>query len=296
MKKVELYSDNININEKDIAIILGYFDGVHLGHKEIIQKAINKTNLDLAILTFDKPVSTFINNGKSKEVLTSLDDKFSIINRYGVDYFYVQHIDEDFLSMSAIEFIDYLKKLNVKEIYVGEDYKFGKNASGDIKLLKKYFDVFVINCVTFKGKKISTQTILNEIKNGHMAYSNSLMGQNYKVSGIVVEGHQNGSRIGIKTANIKLNDDYVIPRYGVYKVITHIEGSSYRSLANVGVHPTIDEENSPLIEVHIPNIDIDFYGKNIQVEFLDFIRPEMRFKSVQELVSQIKKDLTLLDK
>ncbi len=296
MKSIQLYPEELIKNETEIAIILGYFDGVHCGHKEIINAAINKTDLPLALLTFDKPVSDLINNGKSKEVLTSLDDRFRIINRYGVDYYYVLHIDQTFLDKSPLEFIKFLKDLNVSEIYVGEDYRFGKNASGDIKLLKQHFKVTVVQIVSYKGKKISSQGIIQEIKNGNISYANALMGQNYLVNGTVVEGHHNGSLMGIKTANVKLDTNYVIPKFGVYKVIAYIDGISHLALTNVGIHPTIDEEKSPLIEVHIPGIDEKLYDKAIYIEFLEFIRPEIKFSSTELLIKQIQKDLTLLDK
>lgn len=291
MKTIQISKDNLVSPSKEITMCLGYFDGVHLGHRQIIHKAVREGEYDLGILTFDVPVSSLLENNKSKEVLTSLTDRFHIIDRLGVDYYFILHIDKDFLNMEPLEFIEMLKKLNVKEIYVGEDYRFGKDRKGDITLLKKYFPTEVIKLLKYEGKKISSQEIINLLKEGKVAKANSLLGQNYSISGTVVEGRHNGEKLGIRTANVKPSINYVLPRFGVYKVIAYIEGVPHLAIANVGVHPTIVKEEEPLIEVHIPNYENEDYGKSIMVEFLEFIRPEKTFKSAEELVKQVKDDI-----
>lgn len=295
MKTYQIYFDKAKPNKGKIAICLGYFDGVHQAHKEIIKKAVTNSSLPIALLTFDKPVSTFLNNQKSKEVLTSLDDRFRIINRLGVDYFYVLHIDENFLKKEAMDFISFLKELNVDEIYVGEDYRFGYKRIGDIALLKKYFKVFSSPLLKIDGNKISTQEIIKLIKEGNIEKANILLGQNYLISGVVEHGLHNGEKIGFKTANVKLSSNYLIPRFGVYKVIAYIDGIAHLAIANVGLHPSIKISDKPLIEVHIPNFDEDIYNHSISVEFLKFIRPEIKFKSIDELIKQINKDVSSLN-
>ncbi len=296
MKTFQIYFDKPRVNKEKIAICLGYFDGVHQAHKEIIKKAVTNSSLPVALLTFDKPVSTFLNNNKSKEILTSLNDRFRIINRLGVDYFYVLHIDESFLNKTAMEFIEFLKKLNVCEIYVGEDYHFGYKRFGDIALLKNYFKVYSFPLLKIDGSKISTQNIVKLIKDGSIEKANLLLGQNYLVSGIVTEGLHNGEKLGFKTANVKLSDNYIIPLFGVYKVIAYIDGIPHLAIANVGVHPSIDIISNPLIEVHIPGLSENLYNCSISVEFLKFIRPEIKFNNIEELTNQIKKDITYLSK
>lgn len=292
MKTILIDNKSIVAPTQSLSICLGYFDGVHQGHKQIIRKAVKECDYDLGVLTFDTPISNYLDNSKSKEVLTSLTDRFRIIDRLGVDYYFIAHIDDEFLSMSALEFIEFLKKLNVKEVYVGEDYHFGKDKKGDVTLLKKYFYVEPIKLLKNDGKKISTQEIINLIKNGRISQANVLLGQNYSISGTIVEGRHNGEKLGIRTANVKMSDNYVIPRFGVYKVIAYIEGVPYRAIANVGVHPTIVKEEAPIIEVHIPNYNKLDYGKSIMVEFLEFIRPEKWFSSKEELVKQVREDIS----
>ncbi len=291
MKTIQISVDNLIAPSESLTMCLGYFDGVHLGHKQIIHKAVREGDYDLGVLTFDVPVSSLLENSKSKEVLTSLTDRFRIIDRLGVDYYFVLHIDKDFLNMDPLEFIDILKKLNVKEIYVGEDYRFGKDRKGDINLLKQHFDVEVIKIFKYEGKKVSTQEIVSLIKAGKMKLANALLGQNYSISGTVVEGRHNGEKLGIRTANVKPSVNYVLPRFGVYKVIAYIEGVPHLAIANVGVHPTIVQEKEPLIEVHIPQYKNEDYGKSIMVEFLEFIRPEKTFKDKESLVKQVKEDI-----
>lgn len=294
MKAVDLYLNNIQSFENGLSICLGYFDGVHLGHKKIINECSKTGKYEKAILTFSEPISNFIKTNKSKEVLTSLTDRFRIISRYNLDYYFVFHINKEFLDLSADEFINILQKLNVKEIFCGLDYRFGKGAEGDISLLKKFFIVHVVDTYLDNDKKVSSQDIIELLKEGNIKEANRLLGQNYQICGTIISGHHNGEKFGIRTANVKFDTNYVVPLYGVYKVIIYIDNMPYLAIANVGVHPTIDKEVKPILEVHIPSFEKDIYGKNVYVEFLDFIRKERKFNSTDELVHQIKEDLNKL--
>lgn len=290
-----LFIDNIEEIKEPIAICLGYFDGLHLGHKKIISNAIQNSGLPIGILTFDVPVSSFINNGKSNEVLTSLDDRFRILSHDDIKYYFVFHLSKEFLALSPIEFIKkVLLKLNVKEVFVGEDYRFGKGHEGNIELLKKYFKVNVSSLVYLDNQKVSTQEIVKLIKEGNIKEASSYLGRHYQVMGVIVEGQHLGMKLGFPTANIKLSTNYVIPKYGVYKTIAFISGIPHISLTNVGVHPTVNEREEAIIETHIPNYTSDDYNKTIYLEFVEFIRPEMKFESLSDLVLQIEKDMKSL--
>lgn len=292
MKAVDLYLNKIESFENGLSICLGYFDGVHLGHKKIIEECSELGKYKKAILTFSEPVSNFINIHKSKEVLTSLTDRFRIVSRFNLDYYLIFHINKEFLNLSADDFIAILKGLNVKEVFCGLDYRFGKDATGNVSLLKKYFTVYVVDTYLENNKKVSSQDIIELLKEGNVKEANRLLGQNYQICGTVISGHHNGEKFGIRTANVKFDTNYVVPLYGVYKVIIYIDNIPYLAIANVGVHPTIDKENKPILEVHIPSFDKDIYGKNVYVEFLDFIREERKFDSTDELIDQIKRDLS----
>ena len=290
MKVVHIYYNNISAKVDDLSLILGYFDGVHLGHQELIKRARKYAKHPLAILTFDKPVASLINNGKNSEILTSLDDRFRIISKFGVDYYYLFHIDKDFLNLSDVDFIEILKKLNVREVFIGEDFRFGKGRKGTPDTLKDYFDVDVSKLLEINDEKVSSQNIKNLLEVGKIDEANSLLGHNYQVSGTIVSGKKIGRLIGFPTLNLKLSDNYVLPRYGVYKTIAYIDGIPHLSIANVGVNPTIDAGDIPTIEVHLKEYEDGDYS-SLSLEFLEFVRPEIKFNSLDELKSQIESDV-----
>ena len=295
MKVIRVRYDEINQIEPNLALCLGYFDGVHLGHQDLIENASMLTSNPLGLLTFDKPASEFIRNGKSNEVLTSLDDRFRILSRYNLRYFIIIEIDQTFLDYSPEKFIkDVLKKLGVIEVFCGEDYCFGCLAKGDVNLLKKYFDVHVIELLKDKGNKISSSDIIHLLKEGNVKEANRLLGHQYEIMGVVEKGYGRGTKLGFPTANLKLSANYVIPRLGVYKCIAYVRGVPHISIVNVGVHPTVGSLTSPLVEVHIPNFTEITYGMTVYLEFLDFVRPEVKLNNIDELKAQIAKDLEVV--
>lgn len=289
MKVVHIDYKNVSPKVNDLSLILGYFDGVHLGHKELINIARKEAKFGLGIITFDKPISSLISNGKTPEVLSSLDDRFKIISKLGVDYFYLFHIDKDFLSLSEIDFIEMLKKLNVREVFVGKDFRFGKGRNGDVNLLKDYFDTRVVDLKEFNNEKISAQNIKELLMKGEVILANKLLGHNYQISGVVISGKGIGHKIGFPTFNVKMNDNYLLPRYGVYKTIAYINNVPHLSITNVGVNPTVDSGNIPSIEVHLKEYENEEFD-NISIEFLEFVRDEKKFASLEELKNQIDLD------
>ena len=289
MKVVHIYYREISAKVENLSLILGYFDGVHLGHQYLIREARKHAKHPLAILTFDKPVSSLIKNGKKSDVLTSLDDRFKMISKLGVDYYYLFHIDEDFLKLGSLKFIELLKKLNVREVFAGEDFRFAKDRAGDINLLKDYFDVHVIDLLKENGEKISSQEIKELIELGRIEEANKLLGHNYQMCGSLISGKGIGRKIGFPTINLKMADHYVLPRFGVYKTIAYLDGVPHLAITNVGVNPTVDMGNIPTIESHLKEYDEKEYS-SVMIEFLEFIRPEIKFSSLEELKSQIESD------
>lgn len=290
MRTIQLDYKNIESTNEDIAICLGYFDGVHLGHQKLISEAVKNSKYKVSVLTFDKPISSLINNGKSSEIITSLDDRFKVISRLNADYYFVMHIDNEFLNMSSNDFISLLKKLNVKEVYVGEDFRFGKDAKGSINELKESFKTTIVELLSKNNKKISAQDIIKYLKNGELAEAKVLLGRNYLISGVVGKGKGIGHIIGFPTMNLKTFSNYVLPKFGVYKTIAYLDNVPHISITNVGIRPTVNGEY-PTIEVYIPGFNEDAYDRNLSVEFLEFIRPEMKFSSLNELKRQIQNDL-----
>ncbi|MBR4377396.1 MAG: bifunctional riboflavin kinase/FAD synthetase [Bacilli bacterium] len=274
-----------------LSICLGYFDGVHLGHQALIKYARKNAKYILGLLTFSKPISTIVDNGKSKEVLTSLDDRFKIISKLGVDYYFVTQVDEEFTKLSDLDFIEMLRKMNVKEIFVGKDFRYGAKAAGTISTLKDYFDVNVIDIENVDGEKVSTQRIDNLLLDGDIKKANDLLGHNYSVVGTIVEGRHIGTEIGFPTLNLQLSDNYILPRFGVYKTICYVDNVPHISITNVGIKPTVSNEEKPGIEVHLKDFKGEIKGDVIILEFLKFIRPEIKFSSLEELKAQIADDV-----
>ena len=274
-----------------LSICLGYFDGVHLGHQYLIKYARKYAKHTLGLLTFSKPISTLVDNGKNTHVLTSLDDRFKIISKLGVDYYFVAQIDKEFTELSDMDFIEMLRKMNVKEIFVGKDFRYGAKAKGTISTLKDYFDVYDIDIKEVDGEKISAQEIGGLISNGEIEKANDLLGHNYCVTGSLVSGKHIGTTLGFPTLNLKLSDNYILPKFGVYKTICYVDNVPHIAITNVGVKPTIGEGFEPGIEVHLKDFKGEVKGDVISVEFLKFVRPEMKFSSKEELKAQISKDI-----
>lgn len=274
-----------------LSICLGYFDGVHLGHQSLIKYARKYAKHTLGLLTFSKPISTLVDNGKNTCVLTSLDDRFKIISKLGVDYYFVTQIDKEFTELSDMGFIEMLRKMNVKEIFVGKDFRYGAKAKGTISTLKDYFDVYDIDIKEVDGEKISAQEIGGLISNGEIEKANDLLGHNYCVTGSLVSGKHIGTTLGFPTLNLKLSDNYILPKFGVYKTICYVDNVPHIAITNVGVKPTIGDYFEPGIEVHLKDFKGEVKGDVISVEFLKFVRPEMKFSSKEELKAQISKDI-----
>ena len=291
MKLKRFDQNSLPKNEKPISIILGYFDGIHRGHQFLIENACKSAKFETVLMTFSKPVSFFLNKEKSSTILTSLDDRFRIVSKMGIDSFYVLDIDEKFLNLSPLEFVELLQKMNVKEVYCGTDFKFGKNRQGTPEFLSEYFVTKVVDLLLENGEKISARDIKYLVQQGNIKEANRLLGHNFMMSGAVVHGLGLGRKIGFRTMNMKLSDSYIIPKYGVYKTIAYIDGIPHRSVTNVGVKPTVDSSNAVSIEIHVENYTKENYSETIQLEFLDFVRPEMKFSSFEELKKQIASDI-----
>ncbi len=272
------------------SLLLGYFDGVHRGHFELI-KAAKNTKSTVGVLLFDENLGHFLPNTKSGLELTSLEEKLFLFEKYGVDVAYIIHIDEKFLSLRKNEFIDgILKKINPKTIVVGTDYTFGYKKEGTISDLKEDFDVIACPLLEDQYGKISTRTIISLLENGNIKGANNQLGYFYSLSGKVVHGFENGRKISYPTANIFLPKDRVIPKVGVYAGYTEINGEKYESIINIGKNPTVGELRSNILETHILNFDADIYNKDIRVYFLDYIRDEKKFSSLDELKLQLDYD------
>lgn len=293
--KIEDYIEN----RFATGMALGNFDGIHLGHKKLILSMVKDSqNLNIipTVLLFSKhPKEVLL--GKSPELLTSLEDKQEILEEMGTKIIYEIDFNDEFRKLSPESFVKKIlvDKLNVKSVFVGFDYRFGYKASGDINSLKelgeKYkFKVTVVDPVYDEKEVLSSTEIRTHIKEGNIKLANVMLGRNYKIKGQVVHGNKIGRTLGFPTANIELCSNYQIPKIGVYKTRTIVDKKSYISLTSVGTNPTVGGD-SMKIETYILNFNSDIYNEKIQVEFIEYIRKEMMFSSLEELKIQMQQDI-----
>ena len=290
MKIIEIEQFDQIEEVKDLALCLGFYDGFHLGHMSLFNKAL-ENNAHVGIMTFDISPKNYLNHNEGWPSLLSLSDKVDFLEKIGFDYFYILRLNDELLNMTCNEFIkEILKRINPKKIYCGQDYTFGRFGAGTPDDLKEIFDVEVVNILKLEDKKISTHDVIVNIEKGKIEKANELLGRNYSLIGLVVEGNKVGSSIGFPTANLKLDFNYVLPAIGVYAGYAVYMGRRYKAIISVSTHPSIFELKAPIIEVHFINFEGNLYGKEIKVEFARYLRDIIKFNSLDELKEQLSKD------
>lgn len=290
--------------ERGTAVALGNFDGIHLGHIELLKacrSAAKSKGLEFAILTFDKRL-TELKQGGSRSCLTSRTQKEKVFKELGVELLYILDFDEKLKGMEPERFMDKIlkEKLNASEVFVGFNFRFGKNAKGNPELLTEKgesygFRTNIVAPVRKDGEVISSSAIKDYIKSGNIEKANTLLGRPYEIRGKVVRGKGRGKVMGFATANLKPEVEYLPPKYGVYKTETKRRGETYSSLTNVGRNPTFGDISFS-IETHILGFEEDIYDEVIEVSFVKFIREEVKFSTVENLISQVKSDIAEVER
>ena len=262
-------------------IAIGYFDGVHKGHQKILSQ-LDENDL----------IITFLNNFKDQDIYP-VEDKMVLLKQYcpNIVIFDLKAIKKD----SKSKFINYLKEFEPQQIITGEDFRFGYKASGSVADLEKHFDVVVVKTMIRTGERISSSRIRQALKDGDIKEAREMLTRPYEITKLVVKGNGKGSEIGIPTINFLVDKHHNLLRNGVYQSKVHIDGKTYKGVTNIGTRPTFDGEEKT-IETHIIDFNQDIYGKLVTVELIKFIRDEQKFDSVNELVSQIKKDINQVKK
>lgn len=286
----------------DSVLTVGTFDGVHAGHKVLINRVVEeaeKSNSRSVIVTFDPHPREIINPGKAGiKLLSTLDERSELLSDLGVDEMVVIPFDRDFSLLTSEEFVRNIiwKKIGVKNFIIGYDHQFGRNREGTIETVQRLgnelgFSSHVVSKQEVEHKTVSSTAIRNAIQNkGDMKLAASFLDRYYILHGSVVHGDKRGKKIGYPTANIQPeNTKKVIPKKGVYAVWIRVNSEYYEGMMNIGTRPTFDGESETL-EVHIFNFDEDIYGKKVQVQFADRIRDEQPFAGIDELKQQLSKD------
>ena len=292
---------NIENSNSDAPAILtiGTFDGVHLGHKKIIKKLVEsakRRKMRSCILTFYPHPRNFLSKSNELKMINTIKEKKEILNELGVDELIIQEFNNEFSNLSANEFIKHLLKFcKIKEIIVGFNHKFGKDREAGIDELKVYgkkygFDVCEIDAFDINQINISSTKIRNAIGAGEVELCNEYLGYNFSIDGNIVKGKSIGKKIGFPTANIRFEENYkILPKNGVYFVSCKIKNIQKFGMMNIGFNPTFGNKKLT-IEVNIFDFNQDVYGENIKIEFIKFIRNEMKFQNIGELIKQIKID------
>jgi riboflavin kinase / FMN adenylyltransferase len=287
--------------DKNSIITVGTFDGIHLGHREIISKVNelkSQGNFRTVVVTFDPhPQLILRNKGSEIKLLSTIDEKIDTFEKLGIDVLYILEFNKDMASTHAEEFLEkYLVNgIGLSHLVLGFDHSFGKNREGNFETLSSLTHKFgfeVHKVEEFKGDtSINSTAIRNLLLNGNVEKANELLGYDYSFEGTVVKGDRRGNTIGFPTANVEVKGmNKLIPKNGVYMVRANVNGKEYDGMMNIGFRPTVSETHKIHIEVNIFDFNEDIYGKNIKVVLRKYIREERKFNSLDELVKQLNKD------
>ncbi|MGL5378067.1 MAG: bifunctional riboflavin kinase/FAD synthetase [Cetobacterium sp.] len=300
---MKIIDDILLTKEKfeNIYVAIGAFDGIHLGHRELIDKAVKKAKEaggKSAVFTFLNHPLEITNNSKAPKLINSLEEKINILKSLGIDYLILQPFTKDFSNMSPEDFIQKILKnsLNTKEIYVGFNFSFGKGGKANVETLKSYGEKLgiitnVINPITMNEEVVSSTLIRKLLSDGKLKLANKFLGEPFSIIGEVAHGRKLGRLMGFPTANLKILNK-VYPPFGIYGGKVRVEGESFvrDAVINIGKNPTLKPDERS-IEVHILDFDEDIYGKNIYVSLVEYLRDEKKFNSMDELKETIKKDV-----
>lgn len=294
-------------SHKKTIVTIGTFDGVHIGHKKVLEKLHNSAiekNAESVLLTFFPHPRMVLQQDLNIKLLNTVEEKKDLISKFGLHHLIIHPFDIEFSRLTAEEFVKdiLVDQLNLCKIIIGHDHRFGRNRTATIEDLiqfgEKYnFEVEQITAKEIDEIAISSTKIRNALLEGDVNTANKYLGYDYSITGSVIEGKKIGRTINFPTANIKLTEDYkLIPKNGVYIVSVELNDKLHYGMMNIGTNPTISKGNQS-IEVHIFNFDESIYDQDIKINFLDRIRDEKKHESLDELKLQLEQDkITSLSK
>ena len=283
-------------NLLESACCIGFFDGFHLGHQALVKKAVDiahEKHILAGLITFDPDPWVLFKPEANLDHLTSLQDRMHIAKQLGIEVFYILHFTKEFATLDPNEFHTVLYDMHVSHLVCGFDYQYGQKNCGSVKTLARQslFEVHVIDSVNDCSLKISSSRIEPLIRAGQMEEANRLLDTYYSIAGIIVPGFQRGhSLLQIPTANLGLQDAYVIPGVGVYVGYMLYDGFLYKAMINVGKNPTFSNQMLT-IEAHVLDFSKDIYGESVRFYFVSKIRDEIKFESFEALRQQLLADI-----
>lgn len=303
---MKIYNSIENFKVKNAVLTVGTFDGVHLGHRKLLKELVNKADEiggEAVVFTLHPHPRKFLFPKSKLFFLNTIEEKAKLLEEIGIKHFIIYPFTKDFANLTSCNFIDSIlfKQLKIKELFVGYDHRFGKDRQGNFNELQKCtskfgiklskIDAFVKSEIT-----ISSTTIRNEILDGNINKANAYLSYKYSISGKVVSGNKIGRKIGFPTANIKISTSKIIPANGVYAVNVKVKNKLLKGMLNIGTRPTINNNKQEVIEVYLFDFEEDIYGVELKIEFVQFIRQEMKFDNLNELKNQLTKDEKVIRK
>ena len=302
VKSVKIYNNfNIKSKHKNSIILIGNFDGLHLGHQKLFNLAQNfkkKYSLKIGVMTFEPMPKMFFNKNLNNFRISNQKQKITLLKKFDVDFIIVKKFDKKFSKTKSINFIkDILSnRLSAKFVFVSNNFRFGNKRQGNVKQLIQYENLYNYKIIKpkplYQNKKIISSTLIRKyLENGKLDKANKFLNREWSIEGKVIKGRQLGKKIGFPTANIDIKS-YIVAKPGVYAVKVKKENTTkfVRGIANLGYRPTFNQKKI-LLEVHLFNFAENLYNKYLTVNFLKFIRKEKKFKNIGQLKKQIKIDL-----
>jgi len=299
---MRIFDDLSKITKDENTILtLGSFDGIHLGHRKIIEKVKKKASASKCrslLVTFYPHPRKVINYGTEIKLLTPHEEKVRLISESGIENLLVINFTKEFSQLTSEDFVkDYLlAKIGVKEIVVGYDHHFGKGRNGDANTLGRLgielgFEISMVEAFKLRNETVNSTAIRKALQESNIAKVSTFLGRKYSFEGIVIEGDKRGRTLGFPTANVKVSDEEkLLPSLGIYAVNFFINGERFNGLMSVGKRPTFYNAGEIVVEVFLYDFDRDIYGCNVKVEIVDWIRGEEKFSSADDLIDQMQRD------
>jgi riboflavin kinase/FMN adenylyltransferase len=287
--------------QKEVAATIGFFDGVHLGHRFLIRQLkelADSEGLPSAVITFRQHPQYVLQTGYRPKLLCTPEEKINLLSALDIDFCYLIDFSKELSQLSARDFISDIlrKKLGVRQLLVGYDHRFGKNRAEGFSDYVKYGQDYGLKVVQapelpdYAGHVSSTQ-IRNKLIEGHLEEANQLLSYNYSLEGKVIEGNKLGREIGFPTANLDISDkNKIIPQEGIYATWVHIGAAKYQGMAYIGKRPTVVSAGEQRIEVHILDFSDNIYEETLRLEFVKFLREDKTFGNLSELKGQLLVD------
>jgi riboflavin kinase/FMN adenylyltransferase len=299
--KIIQTAGELKAKDRKVCLAIGFFDGVHLGHQQIIRQTIADARQHEAVVlvvTFDRHPNTVVAPNRVPPLIYSLPQKLRAIESLGADTLLLIHFDKPFSEKTGEAFIQELagELGGVQSICVGSNFVFGHKRRGNVALLKKLgeelkFSVHGMAAIALDGKAVSSTRIREAIRIGELDFTSQMLGRAYSLAGQVAQGDKRGKQLGFPTANLDVAG-LVLPPNGVYAVHASVNGETHRAVLNIGFRPTVQNPNPQLcVEAHLLNFDREIYGAEMEITFVKKLRDEIKFDSLAELKEQIARDI-----